>query len=216
MAEPMLPEHFKPGLISQIHGDPGIPNTHPTVSGWQVPPHPLSEVQSETLAPVVEFAIIGSGITGCSVAKNILENSTSGGGRVTVFEARTLTSGATGRNGGQLLSHIPKFFKAFTEQHGRDETIKVAHYCCRTIERMTEMAKSECPDIQSLSEIRLVREIMAFENEEAFTEALASVQMYEDALTEEKGLYSFIPKEKLRKVFQPSVTFLWTSLAFRY
>ena len=43
------------------------------------------------------YAIIGSGVTACSVAKNLLEDPRSGADRVTTFEARTLCSGATGR-----------------------------------------------------------------------------------------------------------------------
>lgn len=46
--------------------------------------------------------IVGSGITGTSVAKHLLEGQPDA--RVTIVEARTLCSGATGRNGGQHVA----------------------------------------------------------------------------------------------------------------
>ncbi|KAL3484434.1 hypothetical protein BJX62DRAFT_243952 [Aspergillus germanicus] len=56
---------------------------------------------SARLPQKVEYAIIGSGIAGCSVAWNLL---TQDGFEhtVAVLEARGLASGATGRSGGQV------------------------------------------------------------------------------------------------------------------
>lgn len=83
-----------------ITADPGLPRPNPTQSFWQMPPHPeLSTIQSPELPKETDIVIIGSGITGCSVARALLEEEPLGPVHVTILEARTLTSGATGRNG---------------------------------------------------------------------------------------------------------------------
>lgn len=100
---PVFPDDVKSKLGSQLHLDPQVPSARPTMPTWQLPPHPLANIQSESLAADTEFAIIGSGATGCSVAKNLLENALSGNSTVTVLEVRTLTSGATSRKTGPEL-----------------------------------------------------------------------------------------------------------------
>lgn len=203
MARPIFPENVKANLISQMHSDPGLPRSHPTSSSWQEPPHPLSEVQSENVPMVIDFVVIGSGVTGCSVAKHLLENCLSGDKKVTVFEARSLTSGATGRNGGHLLSHIPKIFKDLSGTYGRNAAIKIARFCSRTLENMAELAISEGPEIRKASEFRNVQAILGFQEEKAFSEGISSVQLYEDSLAETKGMHKIINKENAEKVSLP-------------
>lgn len=198
-------------LIAQMNADPGIPTSNPSVSGWQVPPHPLSEARSANLPPVTEFAIIGSGASGCSVASNLLQNELSGDQRVTVFEARTLTSGATGRNGGQLLTHIPKFYKTYAEAHGKEAAGRIARYALRTVDKMVDIAYSE--DLGAC-EVRKVRDVMAFEDEEGFNAAVSSVRLYEEALSEENDKYSIIDKDSAKKVSMARKQYLESFHAF--
>lgn len=91
--------HFKDLILS----DPGLPRTNGSDPYWLSAKHHLAEAQSPSLPTATDVAIIGSGITGTSVAYNLLKNLGSGLA-VTVLEARALCSGATGRNGGNLLS----------------------------------------------------------------------------------------------------------------
>lgn len=197
MARNQFSRHVTDNLISQMYANPGVPTSNPSVSAWQVPPHPLSDTRSVNLPLVTEFAIIGSGASGCSVASNILENELSGDQRVTVFEARTLTSGATGRNGGQLLTHVPKFYKTFVAAHGKETADHIAQYCLRTVEKMVNIAESES---LGACEVRKVEEIMAFEDEEGFNEAVSSIRLYEEALSVENDRYSIVDKISARKV----------------
>jgi glycine/D-amino acid oxidase-like deaminating enzyme len=199
MAIHNLPQHVIDKLISQIHADPGLPKSNASVSGWQVPPDPLSEAKSASLPRVTDFAIIGSGASGCSVASSILENDPLGR-KVTVFEARTLASGATGRNGGHLLSHIPKFYKAFRSIYGKEATIEVARYCLKTVDKMLDLADSG--GLRQASEVRSVREIMAFQDEADFREAVSSVQLYEEDLPEQRGQYQIIDQDSAKKVIR--------------
>lgn len=81
-----------------------MPNERPSESYWQLPAHPLSHVKSETLRSETDVVIIGSGIAGCSVSYSLLKDP-SFTGKIVVLEARTLCSGATGRNGGHIATH---------------------------------------------------------------------------------------------------------------
>lgn len=86
-------------LVSKISQDPGQPSERPTESFWQIPPHPvLSTKQSLILPETADVVIIGSGMTAASIAHHLLSNDSRI--NITVLEARTLCSGATGRNGG--------------------------------------------------------------------------------------------------------------------
>lgn len=191
-------------LLNQVKEDPGLPRSQPTTSFWQQPPHPtLSEAQSDELLAITDIAIIGSGITGCSIAKHILDISgtTSDGNamRVTVFEARTLTSGATGRNGGLLSTSVPEEFEELRQHYGVDEAIKVARFANRNLESLHELANST-PERKELSQVRRLRDIICYSDHDTFVEAKQSYEMYEEYLAEEKGKTEFLTAEDAAEV----------------
>lgn len=77
---------------------PGLPQANPTNSYWQNPPADIANHQStQTLPDYADFVIIGSGISGTSIAYHILSDQPDAS--VLLFEARQAASGATGRNG---------------------------------------------------------------------------------------------------------------------
>lgn len=80
--------------------DPGIPNKDPTASFWQSELHPLANHQSPWPSKPVDVAVIGAGITGVNVARNLLLKRPDY--NIVLIEARSLCSGATGRNGGHI------------------------------------------------------------------------------------------------------------------
>lgn len=77
---------------------PGLPRQNPTISYWQLEPDAVADHRSTSDLPQhADFVLIGSGITGSTIAYNILEQSP--GKKVVVLEARQSCSGASGRNG---------------------------------------------------------------------------------------------------------------------
>jgi monoamine oxidase len=80
-----------------IDKDPGLPVENSTKSFWQEPPHSLATFRSEKFPTSVDFAVIGSGISGTSIALELLRANSSL--NVVILEARGACSGATGRNG---------------------------------------------------------------------------------------------------------------------
>ena len=88
------------------------PVSNPTVSYWQDPPD--AEIadyrSSEVLPEEVDVLIIGSGITGASVAWGLLgegQGTEEGKKKVCMLEARQVCSGATGRNGLFISCFLP-------------------------------------------------------------------------------------------------------------
>jgi ribulose 1,5-bisphosphate synthetase/thiazole synthase len=77
---------------------PTLPRPNPTISGWQDPPDAIANFQSTAELPeTADVVIIGSGISGASIALGILDAGE--GLNVVMLEARQACSGATGRNG---------------------------------------------------------------------------------------------------------------------
>jgi hypothetical protein len=77
---------------------PTLPRPNPTLSAWQDPPDDIADARTTPDLPVVaDVVIIGSGISGASIAYGLLQAGT--GESVVMLEARQACSGATGRNG---------------------------------------------------------------------------------------------------------------------
>jgi len=77
---------------------PTLPRPNPTISGWQDPPDAIANLRSTTKLPeIADVVIIGSGISGVSIALGLLDADK--GLNVVMLEARQACSGATGRNG---------------------------------------------------------------------------------------------------------------------
>ncbi|KAF5489577.1 hypothetical protein CGCS363_v012054 [Colletotrichum siamense] len=139
-----MPKDFIERLRACLEADPLLPRPNPSISLWQEPPHPtLATVQSPNLPSYAGFVVLGSGITGCSVTKSLLENDILGSGdnpsQVLVLEARNLCSGATGRNGGQLVSPVGHTFAGLVERFGKATAMEMARFSLMNIERAMDM-----------------------------------------------------------------------------
>lgn len=75
-----------------------LPRAHPTISYWQEPPASIADHRTTSGLPAsADYVIIGSGISGASIARNLLAGAPDAS--VLMLEARQTCSGATGRNG---------------------------------------------------------------------------------------------------------------------
>ncbi len=81
-------------LNERLQASPGLPVPDPTLPLWTVPPKPVP-TEPAWLPTYADVVIIGSGITGTSVAYNILAREKFV--RIVMLEARDVCSGATGR-----------------------------------------------------------------------------------------------------------------------
>ena len=84
----------------------------------------------------VDVAIVGGGVTGCSCALTLAE----AGMRVRLYEARTIASGASGRNGGFALRGGAMHYDVARATFGPERAAAFWRLTERTLDRMAELA----------------------------------------------------------------------------
>lgn len=192
---------FREELRTLVTQDPGLPRRNPTLPFWQQPAHPdVGTIQSETLSSTTDIVVIGSGVTGCSVTRSLLEETNLGNPTVTVLEARNLTSGATGRNGGHLVSPVGHEFAGLAAMYGVEGAKEIARFSMRTIERVHEVVAGMGDVIKERSEIRATQKIVIIPDQALWEEAKASLAMFEKELPEFRDRHRIVDKEECEKV----------------
>ncbi|MCJ1448111.1 MAG: hypothetical protein MMC23_008624 [Stictis urceolatum] len=106
-----------------------LPKPNPTTSYWQDPPASLSNHRTTTDLPkTASIVIIGSGITGASLALNLLSQDHGSSLSVVMLEARTACNGATGRNGGHTKCASYRSFLDNKRALGEDEAARIVRF----------------------------------------------------------------------------------------
>jgi hypothetical protein len=114
-----------------------------------------------------------------------------------MVDARRLCSGATGRNGGQLVTFGATSYQHWRNAVGKDEALKILEFqreCCEAVYNVAHR------DALEESEIRRVTRIMAFELSESLEEVRRSVDEYEKDNPDGKGQYKFVNGEEALQV----------------
>ena len=129
---------------------PSLPSPNPTVSYWQDPPSRLSNYRTTPDLPrTVDTLIIGSGITGATLAYRLLDQNFPPS--VLVLEARTACSGATGRNGGHTKCVAYREILDNVRDLGEEEAAKIARFgfnCMRNTHAFAREHGIECDSWQ--------------------------------------------------------------------
>lgn len=185
-------------LAEQLRQDPGLPVPNSTQAHWQQPPDRVSQHQSANLTEDTDVLIIGSGITACGVAKRLLEQSDSL--RVTILEARNITSGATGRNGGHIKAVPEISYSDLLPKVGKVKAQEVVHFTLRNVNELLGLAHS-LPDKQrEYSEVRAVETLNIFTDEEGFAHAKEIVSRFDADNPDLKGRARIIERNELLEV----------------
>jgi glycine/D-amino acid oxidase-like deaminating enzyme len=137
-------------VLKRIEQDPGLPVRNPTNAVWQDPPHPLACHQSPVLPDHANIVVIGSGITACSFVRNLfLQFEGDEKPTVVVLEARTLCSGASGRNGGHLRDTPSLYFSDLVGRFGNEAALKMLRFRSNQIPELLQVIRDESlPDIE--------------------------------------------------------------------
>ncbi|MCJ1294910.1 hypothetical protein MMC34_006469 [Xylographa carneopallida] len=104
---------------------PDFPHPHPSVSYWQLPPHPIANHRTTPELPTsttFDYVIVGSGISAAATAYKLLWRDPKLS--ILMLEARTAASGASGRNGGHCRAGWWSRFKRHHDAFGEDEALR--------------------------------------------------------------------------------------------
>ncbi len=199
-----VPAHFLATLRKALLTDPGLPKANPTVSLWQEPAHPtVATIQSPILPKYTDYLIIGSGITGCSVAKGLLDGSPTVCGakpHVTVLEARTLASGATGRNGGHLVSPAGHYYDSLAKRHGEDTATDICRFSLLNVQTVIELVSNLKPSIVQESQLRPVTRVTSALDLKTWQDFEISLAQFRAALPEHLSYHTITQPEDIVEV----------------
>ncbi|KAH6957812.1 FAD dependent oxidoreductase [Ilyonectria sp. MPI-CAGE-AT-0026] len=159
-----------------------LPVSNPTSSYWLSQPHPVLEnfCSGGELPSHADTVIIGSGITGALIAHQLFARSPNANGkRVVMLEARSVTSGATGRNGGHIKPDCYKNFATFQKRHGSE----MAKMLCRyELENMKESAQFIIDHgLDDAVDLVKTHAVDIFMDEKAWEDAQHSLKLYREA-----------------------------------
>ncbi|KAH7137430.1 FAD dependent oxidoreductase-domain-containing protein [Dactylonectria estremocensis] len=189
---------FLRDVKKRIQLPPGLPSANPTTAAWQEPAHPVvSNAQSPRLSNEADIVIIGSGVSGCSVAHSLLHNPAAANLRVTMLEARTAVSGATGRNGGHLVSDSDSLFSSLVASIGLEQAVETVRFSEANIKRLAELIAQLSPADQDAVEFRSVKTVTSFGDRASFKDAVQIIEQLTKAVPDGGVTYKVTPKEDM-------------------
>jgi len=164
----------------------GLPCPNSSASFWHSQPNKLllGHCTTSTLPSTADIVIIGSGITGASIARYLAEDARSSALSIVMLEARECCWGATGRNGGHLqplLTERPPNIGAFEIRN------------VEAVRSYIEKHNVEC-------DWRLGDACRAFFSKQLFDEGMKELQTLEKVAPELRKLVTIITdKQELAK-----------------
>ncbi|VUC30715.1 unnamed protein product [Clonostachys rosea] len=156
---------YEPGIV-----DPGVPSTSGTKPFWHSSPHPFANHQSEWPKDVVDIVVIGSGITGMNLVRTLLKHSSNL--NIVLVEARSLCSGATGRNGGHCKTMTFAMWEERKRSFGIDEAVRISAFEHKHLEAMASAIREDRIDC----DLVLTDGVEAYYDQKDFEKAVAALE----------------------------------------
>ncbi|CAK7206775.1 hypothetical protein SEUCBS139899_009581 [Sporothrix eucalyptigena] len=201
--KPVSPAALRTTILNQLTQDPDLPQPVPTKSLWQVPGNSaVANAQSTNLPQYADYVIIGSGIAGVSVARTLLSHAATGTKTVAVLEARTLCSGATGRNGGQLTRLPPTRHAYMVEQFGLAEANKIMRLTVHGLREMHAATEAHGDTFKAFTRVTRLEKFFAYFDQQSWNETLAALRYLEEQLPEDHGAYQIVSKEEAESKYK--------------
>lgn len=179
----------------------GLPSENPTTAAWQTPPHPaVSSAQSHALPSEADVIIIGSGITGIGAAHCLLNHPNGTDLKVVMLEARTAVSGATGRNGGHLVSDSDSLFPALVKSVGIERATETVRFSEANIRCLKALVAQLSLADQDAVEYRELMTVTAYTDQDSFNTAVEDVHQLMKAVSDGELKYKIFGKEQAANV----------------
>ncbi|RAL07393.1 NAD(P)/FAD-dependent oxidoreductase [Aspergillus homomorphus CBS 101889] len=205
--DPNVPLKIRQEALDRAFADPGLPAPRGMPSFWlQEPPFlELATAQSASLAPEAEVVIIGSGITGTSIARTLLANastrkSSSAVTRpaVVMLDSREACHGATGRNGGHILETAEEF-SYFEATYGVEAAIKTMRF---RLAHLTELLRvAEEYGVSEIAQARRVEFLSVHFDEAKWAETVRSIRRLKECMPAETAEWKIFEKDAIPKEF---------------
>lgn len=153
-----IPEEVRKEAVRRCSSTPGIPKTtspvYPSTHPFWIAPvnanisSDIADGGNVALPTETEILIIGSGITGTSIARQILRTSETLGTsvktpKILMVDARALVSGATGRNGGHINETGFAEYPHLKESFGKDAAVKITKFRLDHLATILKVAEDE-------------------------------------------------------------------------
>lgn len=176
-----------------------MPVENPTTSFWQIPLHEkLRGIQSKDLPVQSDIVVIGSGISSCSVVRQLLTGGFAGS--ITVLEAREICSGATGRNGGRLHVHAVQDFDRFRRKYGDEAAKAIIRFQFAHHAELESVAKTLDDQACKRAAIRDTESVTVAFSADKFAELKTLLASFEDAFPDLVGRYRIVGVDEAREV----------------
>lgn len=199
-----IPVSERQQALDRIYSDPGIPNTVTTSSFWLQTPHPqFSQRSLSALPTVADVVIIGSGISGASIARTLLQNGESPAPsdpshpKVVMVEARDICSGATGRNGGHILETADDYVE-LADVFGEEVARKIMRFRLSHLREMLRTAEEL--GLTETAQVRKVQFLSAYFGEQPWNDALERLRRFKVDMPEESAEWIAYDGESIPEV----------------
>ncbi|CRK43976.1 hypothetical protein BN1723_005961, partial [Verticillium longisporum] len=156
---------YEPGIV-----DPGLPVTNSTLPFWHSDLHPVAVHRSAWPHSIVDVVIIGSGISGASIAHNLLSRRPDVD--IPLIDARSLCSGATARNGGHIKTMTYAVWNHRKKRLGLEEAIKMTAFEHSHLEVMAHIIHTNSLECDLVP----VQGVDAYYDEKVFAKAVSALQ----------------------------------------
>ncbi|KAJ5099971.1 hypothetical protein N7532_006972 [Penicillium argentinense] len=154
---------YEPGVV-----DPQTPLPNYTSPYWHISPHRHANHQSIWPADVVDVLIIGSGVSGMTLARTLTKDSSP---NVVLVDSRQLCAGATGRNGGHIKTMTFAMWSERKSIFGIEEAIRISLFEDSHLEAMHRTMKEDGID----ADLVLTNGLEAYYDKPSFERAIKAL-----------------------------------------
>lgn len=207
LMNPSIPVIERQQALDRIHSDPGIPKDKTTSSFWLQTPHPdFAHQASKPLPQQADVVIIGSGITGASIARTLLQNRAEPTGTshpaVVMLEARDICSGATGRNGGHILETADEYAE-LADLLGEEAARKILRFRLAHLHEILSVAEEV--GLTEAVQARKVQFLSAYFGDGPWKAALERFRRFKEGMPEESAEWAAYEGDSIPEVCCSSV-----------